>query len=102
MAREKYRIPPTDDIQTLVIHLNNILSKITIQLQRIEGLDGYTTVMKGPVAHSGSTFGFFSKTPAAQQSAITDLSATPSDAEIQTAVNSLISVLETLGLIADA
>jgi len=102
MARETYTVRPTNNLQDLIVDLNNTLQKITVQLQRIEGLDGYSTELFGGIKHTGSTIGLYSATPVAQQSAITDLSATPSDAEIQTAVNSLISTLENIGIIANA
>jgi hypothetical protein len=102
MPRELYHISPTQNLDDLIVDLNNTLQKITVQLQRIEGLGGYTTELFGPIKHTGSTAGFYSATPVAQQAAITDLSATPSDAEIQTAVNALIETLENLGVIASA
>ena len=102
MPREFYKVNKTEDIKKLIQQLNILLEKITIQLQRIEGLDSYTTELFGDVAHTGTNIGVFSTTPAPQQAAITDLSATPSDAEIQTAVNALIAVLETHGWVADA
>ena len=102
MPRERYNINATEDLQGLILQLNRILEKITIQFQRVEGYDEYTTEQFSDVAHTGTNIGVFSATPAPQQAAITDLSGTPSDAEIQTAVNALIAVLETHGWIANA
>ena len=99
MPRNTWRIHATEDISNLVKQLNPILEQLTIQLQRIEGLDDYTTELFGDVAHTGDKIGVFSATPVVQQVAITDLSGSPSDAEIQTAVNSLITTLETFGYI---
>ena len=102
MPREYYRIHQAESINDLIIQLNNVLEKITIQLQRLEGLDNYTTKFYGDIAHTGTNVGFFSQTAAPQQAVIAPLSATPSDAEIQTAVNSIITTLETFGWTADA
>ena len=102
MARFDYRLNRVETIGELILQLNKIFENQTIQFQRIEGLDEYTSQFFGDVQHTGTNIGVFSTTPAPQQAAITDLSATPSDAEIQTAVNSLIAVLETHGWIASA
>jgi len=99
MPRNTWRIHNTDDIKNLIKQLNPILEQLTIQLQRIEGLDSYTTEFFGDIEHTGTNIGVFSQTAAPQQAAITDLSGTPSDAEIQTAVNSLITTLETFGFV---
>ena len=102
MPRNTWRIHDTTDVRNLVKQLNPILEQLTIQLQRIEGLDDYTTEFFGDITHTGTNIGLFSATAAPQQAAITDLSGTPTDAEIQTAVNALIAVQETFGWIADA
>ena len=99
MPRQFYKVNAPDNINDLVQQLNKILQQLTIQLQRIEGLDDYTTEFFGDIEHTGDNLGFFSATPVAQQSAITNLSSTPTDAEIQTAVNSIISTLENLGFV---
>ena len=99
MSRRLYNVHATTEIGNLIKQLNPILAQITEQLQRIEGLDSYTTQFFGDIEHTGTNLGFFSATKAPQQAAITNLSATPSDAEIQTAVNSLITTLETFGFI---
>lgn len=100
MAREFYRIKPTEDLQDLVVDLNTILQKITIQLQRIEGFDGYSTELFGPIKHTGITAGFYSATPVVQAAAITDSAG--SSAQNQTAINAVLPVLRDLGLIANA
>ena len=99
MPRNTWRIHDTTDVRNLIKQLNPILEQLTIQLQRIEGLDSYTTEFFGDIEHTGDNIGLFSATAAPQQAAITDLSATPTDVEIQTAVNSLITTLETFGYI---
>ncbi len=99
MPRQFYRVDPTQDLNELIKKLNVILEQITIQFQRLEGLDDYTTELFGDIKHTGDNIGVFSATPVAQQAAITDLSATPTDAEIQTAVNALITTLENFGYI---
>jgi len=99
MPRNTWRIHDTTDVRNLVKQLNPILEQLTIQLQRIEGLDSYTTEFFGDIEHTGTNIGVFSQTAAPQQAAITDLSGSPSDAEIQTAVNALITTLETFGFV---
>ena len=47
---------------------------------------------------SGGTIGFYGTTPVAKGSAITPLSNTATGTEIATAVNALISRLQTLGI----
>ena len=49
---------------------------------------------------SGGTIGFYGKTPVVQGAAITTLATTPTATDIATAVNSIISRLKTVGLIA--
>ncbi len=98
MAREQYVVNPTDELEALVVDLNNIFQKITVQLQRIEGFDGYSTELFGPVKHTGNTVGFYSATPVAQAGAITDSAG--SSAQNQTAINAILPVLRNLGLIA--
>lgn len=46
------------------------------------------------------TLGFYGKTPVARPSAITTLATTPTATDIATAVNSIISALQTVGLTA--
>jgi len=99
VPREFYHLHDTTEIHNLIQQLNPILARLTEQLQRIEGLDSYTSQFFGDIEHTGTNIGFFSATKAPQQATITNLSATPSDAEIQTAVNSLITTLETFGYI---
>ena len=48
----------------------------------------------------GGTIGFYGKTPVVQGAAITTLATTPTATDIATAVNSIISRLKTVGLIA--
>ena len=100
MAREQYVINPTDNLESLVVDLNNILQKITVQLQRIEGLDGYSTELFGPIKHTGTTVGLYSATPVVQATAITDSAG--SSAQNQTAINAILPVLRNLGAIASA
>jgi hypothetical protein len=49
---------------------------------------------------SGGTIGFYGKTPVVQGAAVTTLATTPTATDIATAVNSIISRLKTVGLIA--
>ena len=49
---------------------------------------------------SGGTIGFYGKTPVVQGAAVTTLATTPTATDIATAVNSIISRLQTVGLIA--
>ena len=49
---------------------------------------------------SGGTIGFYGKTPIAQGAAVTTLATTPTATDIATAVNSIISRLQAVGLIA--
>jgi hypothetical protein len=42
MPREVYKLSPSNDFKELERQLNNMLSRLTTQLQRIEGLDGAT------------------------------------------------------------
>jgi hypothetical protein len=49
---------------------------------------------------SSGTLGFYGKTPAAKGAAVTTLATTPTATDIATAVNSIISRLQTVGLIA--
>lgn len=49
---------------------------------------------------TGGTIGFYGKTPVVQGAAITTLATTPTATDIATAVNSIISRLKTVGLIA--
>lgn len=49
---------------------------------------------------AGGTIGFYGKTPVVQGAAITTLATTPTATDIATAVNSIISRLKTVGLIA--
>ncbi|HDZ26664.1 hypothetical protein LCGC14_0690040 [marine sediment metagenome] len=100
MAREPYRIKPTENLQDLVVDLNTILQRITIQLQRIEGFDGYSTELFGPIKHTGTTIGFYSATPVVQADAISDSAG--SSGQNQTAINAILPVLRNLGVIANA
>ena len=100
MARESYRVKPTEELQDLVVDLNIILQKITIQFQRIEGFDGYSTELFGPIKHTGDTVGLYSATPVVQADAITDSAG--SSAQNQTAINAMLPVLRNLGVIASA
>ena len=52
------------------------------------------------IAASGGKVGFYGKTPVAQASAITALSAAPTTAEFVAATNSIITALKNLGLTA--
>ena len=97
MPRNSWRTHDTDDVHNLVMQLNPILEQLTIQLQRIEGLDGYTTELFGDVAHTGSKLGYYSATPVVQADAITDSAG--SSAQNQTAINAALTVLRDLGLI---
>ena len=49
---------------------------------------------------SGGTIGFYGTTPVAKGAAVTPLATTPTATDIATAVNSIISRLQTVGLIA--
>lgn len=49
---------------------------------------------------SGGTIGFYGTTPIAQGSAVTTLATTPTATDIAVAVNSIISRLQAVGLIA--
>jgi hypothetical protein len=49
---------------------------------------------------SGGTIGFYGKTPVVQGAAVTTLATTPTATDIAVAVNSIISRLKTVGLIA--
>lgn len=49
---------------------------------------------------SGGTIGFYGTTPIAQGAAVTTLATTPTATDIATAVNSIISRLQAVGLIA--
>lgn len=49
---------------------------------------------------SGGTIGFYGKTPVVKGAAVTTLATTPTATDIATAVNSIISRLQTVGLIA--
>jgi hypothetical protein len=55
-----------------------------------------------PVQLGGSsgTVGFYGETPVAQGAAVTTLATTPTATDIATAVNSIISRLQTIGIIA--
>lgn len=55
-----------------------------------------------PVQLGGTsgTIGFYGKTPVAKGAAVTTLATTPTATDIATAVNSIISRLQTVGLIA--
>ena len=48
----------------------------------------------------GGTIGFYGKTPIAKGAAVTTLATTPTATDIATAVNSIISRLQAVGLIA--
>ena len=100
MARKLYRIKPTENLQGLVVDLNIILQEITIQLQRIEGFDGYSTELFGPIKHTGTTVGLYSATPVVQADAISDSAG--SSAQNRTAINAILPVLRNLGVIANA
>lgn len=49
---------------------------------------------------TGGTIGFYGKTPITQGAAVTTLATTPTATDIATAVNSIISRLQAVGLIA--
>lgn len=49
---------------------------------------------------SGGTIGFYGKTPVVQGAAVTTLATTPTATDIAVAVNSIISRLQSVGLIA--
>jgi hypothetical protein len=49
---------------------------------------------------SGGTVGFYGTTPVAKGAAVTTLATTPTATDIATAVNSIISRLKTIGIIA--
>lgn len=49
---------------------------------------------------SGGTIGFYGTTPIVQGAAVTTLATTPTATDIATAVNSIISRLQAVGLIA--
>jgi len=49
---------------------------------------------------SGGTIGFYGTTPIAKGAAVTTLATTPTATDIATAVNSIISRLQAVGLIA--
>ena len=49
---------------------------------------------------STDTLGFYGETPVAQGAAVTTLATTPTATDIATAVNAIISRLQTVGLIA--
>ena len=97
MPRNSWRMHDTDDVHNLVKQLNPILEQLIIQLQRIEGLDGYTTELFGDVAHTGAKLGYYSATPVVQADAITDSAG--SSAQNQTAINAALTVLRDLGFI---
>mgnify|MGYP000169687771 CR=1 FL=1 len=48
---------------------------------------------------AGGTIGFYGKTPVVQGAAVTTLATTPTATDIATAVNSIISRLQTVGII---
>ena len=100
MPRNTWRIHDTTDVRNLVKQLNPILEQLTIQLQRIEGLDSYTTELFGDVEHTGDKLGYYSATPVVQADAITDSAG--SSAQNQAAINAILTVLRNLGLIASA
>lgn len=52
------------------------------------------------IGKSGGTVGFYGKTPVVQGAAVTTLATTPTATDIAIAVNSIISRLKTVGLIA--
>lgn len=98
MARKLYVLQEPEDLEDLTRELNIILTEITIQLQRIEGLDGYTTELFGPVAHTGTTVGFYNATPVVQAAAIADPASTI--AGNNAAIDSILVVLRNFGVIA--
>ena len=49
---------------------------------------------------TGGTLGFYGATPVAKGAAVTTLATTPTATDIATAVNSIISRLQTVGIIA--
>ena len=82
----------------MIVDLNTTLQEITIQLQRIEGFDGYSTELFGPIKHTGDTVGLYSATPVVRADAIADSAG--SSAQNQTAINAMLPVLRNLGVIA--
>jgi len=98
VARKLYILNEPKDLEDLTKQLNTILTEIRIQLQRIEGLDGYTTELFGPVAHTGTTVGLYSATPVVQAAAIADPAS--STAGNNAAIDSILVVLRNLGVIA--
>lgn len=52
------------------------------------------------LGRSGGTIGFYGTTPVSKGAAVTTLATTPTATDIATAVNSIISRLQTVGLIA--
>lgn len=100
MPRNTWRIHDTTDVRNLVKQLNPILEQLTIQLQRIEGLDKYTTELFGDVKHTGNKLGYYNATPVVQAGAITDSAG--SSAQNQAAINAILPVLRNLGFITSA
>ncbi len=100
MPREFYRVNNTEEIGQLIQQLNVILQKMTVQFQRIEGYDQYTTELFRHIKHTGSNMGFFSSTPVPQADAIADSAG--SSAQNQAAINAILPVLRNLGFIASA
>ncbi len=98
MARKLYVINPPDDLEDITKQLNIILTEIRIQLQRIEGLDGYSTELFGPIKHTGTTVGFYNATPTEKADAIPNPA--ESTAGNNTAIDSILVVLRNLGVIA--
>ena len=98
MARKLYVINAPEDLEDLTKQLNIILTEIRIQLQRIEGLDGYSSEFFGPIKHTGTTVGFYSATPVVKADAIPNPA--ESIAANNTAIDSILVALRNLGVIA--
>lgn len=97
MPREQYTISPTESLEDLIVDLSSTLQKITVQFQRVEGFDGYTTELFSDIKHTGDKIGYYSATPVVQAEAITDSAG--SSAQNQTAINAILPILRDLGFI---
>ena len=97
MARKLYIISKPKDLEDLTKQLNIILTEIRIQLQRIEGLDGYSSEFFGPIKHTGATVGFYGSTPITQATVVANPAS--SIAGNNAAIISILVALRNLGVI---
>ena len=107
LSKGSLQVLPTEDIPSLTIQINDVLSRLRDELDLIQGLRGDanvfdTAIIGGQLQHRGTKIGFFNKPAIAQPSAYAVSNATttkvldPTTADAAAVGNTLAAVIADL------